>query len=77
MLRFQGIQSKFSFKLNIYEVSVYMQCCSEFSRRSFCYEANFLPAVFMLPLFAEKKNFSARFVADAFIDHICRIKDMS
>ena len=24
-----------------------------------------------------EKTFSARFVADAFIDHICRIKDMS
>ena len=72
MLRFQRIQSTFSFKLNILSSKRFLNSpgVNSATKRLFC-------RPFSVAFARGENKFSARFVADAFIDHICRIKDMS
>ena len=82
MLRFQRSQSKFSFKLNILSSKRFHAVLIWILLALILLRTSFLPAIFCfypaVVAFARgEKKLSARFVANAFIDHICRIKDMS
>ena len=74
---FQRIQSKFSFKLNILSCKRFRAVLLWILPALILLRGEFFCRPFSVAFVRGEKNFSAHFVADTFIDHICRIKDMS
>ena len=78
MLRFQRIQSEFFFKLNILSSKRFQTVLVWILPALILLQREFFCRSFSVAFVqSRRKENSARFVADAFIVHICQIKDMS